>query len=523
MLATALGAPQSVAAPGPSSNPAGKPVAPTAPTLVLKGHTKGVFHVTFSHDGKRLATSSKDHTVRIWEAATGKELLVCKGHTSDVYSAAFSPDGTLLASAGEDHMVRIFDTATAKELRCLVGHTSDVYNVAFSPDGKVLASCSHDLSVRLWDPQTGKPIHKPLTGHTDRVLTVGFSPDGKRLVSSCATTGGSSDHGGEVRIWDVDNGQEIFSLPARNQGIVAVAFSPDGQRLAGACLKQTVKVWEVATGQEALLLPGHTQEVYHVAFRPDGRWLASCGGKWNENKAGEVKVWDLVTGGTLASLGGYKTTIWSLAFSPDGLRLATATGKWNQDEPGEVWIWDLAGLVVPEPRPAVLTSAQLEALWADLNDTDAPRAYRAVWTLSRVPEQSVPFLQRLAKAPIGHSIHERIPGLIRELDAEEYEVREKASAELEKMGQAAHPALRKAQQAGSPEVRRRATYLLERKAEAPPLSPEELRALRIIEVMRKVGTPETKPVLECLAAGSPHAPVTQMANAALEALAKRKN
>jgi hypothetical protein len=287
-------------------------------------------------------------------------------------------------------------------------------------------------------------------------------------------------------------------------------------------LKQTVKVWELATGQESLLLSGHTQEVYHVAFRPDGRWLASCGGKWNENKAGEVKVWDLLSGEALASLGGYKTTIWSLGFSPDGMRLATATGKWNQDEPGEVWVWDLCRLVVPDPPATPLTAEDLEALWADLNGKDATRAYRATWALSRVPEQTLPFLQRHAKAPIGHSVHERIPNLIRDLDSEEYEVREKASSELEKMGQAAHPALRKALETDSLEVRRRASYLLERKAEAPPLSPEELRAMRIIEVLQKIGTPQTRPLLERLAAGSPLAPVTQMANAALETLAKRK-
>jgi hypothetical protein len=115
----------------------------------------------------------------------------------------------------------------------------------------------------------------------------------------------------------------------------------------------------------------------------------------------------------------------------------------------------------------------------------------------------VPYLQRLAQAPIGHSVHERIPGLVRDLDAEEYAVREKASAELVKMGQAAHPALRKALESESPEVRRRAANLLEQKGEAPPLSPEELRAMRIVEVMQKIGTPATRPALVRLAAGSP--------------------
>src|SRR5262249_41859191 len=76
---------------------------PGDPVLTLKGHTGGVFHVTYSADGKTLATSSKDHTVRLWDAATGKERFVLAGHKQVVYSSAFSPDGKYLASASGDH------------------------------------------------------------------------------------------------------------------------------------------------------------------------------------------------------------------------------------------------------------------------------------------------------------------------------------------------------------------------------------------------------------------------------------
>jgi WD40 repeat protein len=488
--------------------------------FTLKGHRRGIFNVAFRPDGKLLATASKDHTIKLWDAETGREIRTLQGHTSDVYSLAFSPDGKLLATASEDHGIKLWDPDTGKEVRALTGHGNDVYNVTFSPDGKRLASCGQDRTARLWDVATGKLLHT-LSGHTDRVVTVAFSPDGKRLASACGT-GGSGEAGGEVKVWDVETGQELFSLGTGHAGVITVKFSPDGRRLAGATLRQTVRVWEVATGQEALALTGHSLDVYNVAFSPDGRRLASCSGKWNLDQAGEIKVWDLAKGKELLSLSGqHAGPIWSLAFSPDGVRLATASGKWNKEEPGEVKLWDLSHLPKPMP-PAPLTAKEVEALWSDLAGADAPRAYRAVWALSAAPREAVPFLLEHAKAPEGALSQERLAKLIADLDDNRYAVREKASAELEKLGRAAHPALRKALDSPSAEVRRRSEELLEKKGDGPPpLSAEEVQALRAIEVLQHIGTAEVRPVLRKWAKEAPKSLVGQEAAATLELLSRR--
>jgi WD40 repeat protein len=115
--------------------------------------------VLFSSVGQRLAAGSNDHTVKIWDSMTGKELFALKGHAGLVCSVAFSPDGQRLASAS-GRQVMIWDTATGKELFALNGHAGDVRSVAFSPDGKCLASANEDGSIHLWEtrvsPETTK-------------------------------------------------------------------------------------------------------------------------------------------------------------------------------------------------------------------------------------------------------------------------------------------------------------------------------------------------------------------------------
>jgi WD40 repeat protein len=112
-----------------------------------------------------------------------------------VLGVAFSPDGKLLATTSADQTLRLWDTATGKPHgERLTGHTDTVNRVAFSPDGALLATASSDRTLRLWDTATGKPHGPPLTGHADRVIGVAFSPDGSRLATS------GTD--GTVRLWN---------------------------------------------------------------------------------------------------------------------------------------------------------------------------------------------------------------------------------------------------------------------------------------------------------------------------------
>ncbi len=148
------------------------------PTKPLTGHTGEVFCVTFSRDGRRLASASLDRTVRVWDVEKGDCQAILRGHTDDVFTAAFDPSGTLLATAGRDRSVWLWDLARGEEVARLPGHTSYIWSLAFSPDGATLASGSGDSTVRLWDTA---PLR---TRYQARHEAEALRPAAERLVES---------------------------------------------------------------------------------------------------------------------------------------------------------------------------------------------------------------------------------------------------------------------------------------------------------------------------------------------------
>ena len=186
----------------------------------LKGHTGSVLSVAWSPDGKRLATASDDKTAKVWDAASGQELLTLKGHTNIVDSVAWSPDGKRLATASWDGTAKVWDAASGQELFTLKGHTSSVHSVAWSPDGKRLATTGTDQTAKVWDAASGQEL-LTLKGHYGIVASVAWSPDGKQLATA------SWDK--TAIVWDAASGKELLTLRGHTGNVLERGLEPGRQ------------------------------------------------------------------------------------------------------------------------------------------------------------------------------------------------------------------------------------------------------------------------------------------------------
>jgi WD40 repeat protein len=250
-------------------------------------HVDRVNCVAFSPDGRRIASSSFDLTILVWDAVTGDVVAgPSKGHTSIIVSVSFSPDGKRIASSSWDHTIRVWDARTGGLLiGPLTGHTDFVTTVTFSGDGHRLVSGSHDETVRAWSSRSGRPIHE-LEKHTNSVEFVAFVSNGERIVSA--------DNLGDVCVWEVDTGTLVSGPSNRHaEGTLALVFtsgntgfcavSPDGNWIAGrkASNWTTVEVWDSMTGRCVATFSGHTDNVVSVSFSSDSKWILSVSNDTN--------------------------------------------------------------------------------------------------------------------------------------------------------------------------------------------------------------------------------------------------
>lgn len=284
--------------------------APRKPSVVpaFEGHTEAVNCLVLSADGRLALSGGQDHTVRLWDAASGKLLQTLAGHTAAVRGVALSPDGKQALSCGDDRTIRHWELSTGKELGRLSGHLDRVRAVVFSPDGKRALSGGQDRQFRLWDLAKREPllVVAPFRG---AIHCVAFSPDGKQGV--CGGVDGSL-----VAI-DLESAAEVQTWPAAHRrGVSCVVFSPDGKWIASGGEDRVVRLWDAATGQPIRNLSGHVTAPLTLQFSSDGKRLYSAAGQ-TEGEDRFLRVWDAATGRVLAARGG-NGSVWCIAFAPEG-------------------------------------------------------------------------------------------------------------------------------------------------------------------------------------------------------------
>jgi WD40 repeat protein len=273
--------------------------------------------VAWSPDGRTLATGSPDHTVILWDAATGIPRATLAGHIRAVVALAWSPDGKLLATSDESESTLLWDPATGRRRARLAGsvHPIDIegWKVRASVgwvDPQTLATHVGERVVMLWNVATAMMTRTFWLSEAPEAAV--WSPDRGSLTFLDYSSG---------HFWDTPSGLRRTTLPSDGQLIDLLAWSPDGNTLAIA-IRSEITLWDVATGRRRATLVGHPNPITTLAWSPDSRTLASGDG-FND---GHVFLWDAAAGRLRARLEGHLTDIAALAWSPDGTMLASCDG-----------------------------------------------------------------------------------------------------------------------------------------------------------------------------------------------------
>jgi WD40 repeat protein len=479
----------------------------------------------FSSDGQEVITLQTGTLTR-WTARTGKmaQQFALAGGT--IVGAALSPDRKLLALARDDTPVCVLDVQRGSERT----RTQFTYRreaaLAFTPDAGRLVGLGADETntIRIWDGRSGKELTTFKTEGKDMLFSLAISRDGRTLY----TTGQEEK---QLHRWESCSGQQRGKVPLpdprprpnwqngghviiwRGGGIgrveqgaarLTMALSADN-RLVAVCRGELLLVSDLRTEKVMHVLMGGDQSFTCVAFSADGRLLAAGA----EDRL--VRIWDVRTGKLRATLAGHRAGILHVDFSRAGDRLLSTSSD------DTVLIWDVAeGLRLPQPAAKPAGDRTLEALWIDLASEDAAVADKALRALGERPAQAVAFLSRNLRPALPVE-QDRLTKLIAQLDNNEPANRDQAAAQLSEIGEQAIPALRKASEAPSLEVRKRAQRLLERLDRGVVTGPGA-RPVRAIELLERIASSEARKLLTALAAGAAQARLTREAQAALKRL-----
>jgi WD40 repeat protein len=333
------------------------------PTALCDGHRPGVWGITFSPDGTRLASTGEDRVARLWNSTTGALTATCRGHTSKVLGVAFSPDGKRLVTTSADGTVRQWDSATGREVEPPYDrHSGEVAAAVYSPDGQWVASSGTDRTVRVWRA-TGRQDMAVLHGHTGTVTRLAFAPDGRRLASLSVETETGWPGDGAVRVWEVDPQATLPVLHGHSSYVYPVAFSPDGRWIASGSWDGTVRLWDAATGEACATLP-HPGIVRSLAYGPDGRWLVT-GGDGDDR----LRIWDTATARVLKELPGPGPSVRYVVVSPDGARVA-ASAYYDEQIKNQMIICDLTSGERLFSAPGIPLGYSPDGRWLATRDAD---------------------------------------------------------------------------------------------------------------------------------------------------------
>jgi WD40 repeat protein len=510
------------------------------------GESEHVSAAALSPDGRLLASCNWDGAIRLYDPATGRLLrsLDQPDPRSSRMSLAFTPDGQRLIYAGEGYfheknwkegIIQVWDVLAGRIVRqfSIPKGSHLPFGLLLPRDGKEVGVIGFRGGVFFYDWKSGKRTSSVTVKDVQRAV---LAPDGRTLAITKLDIDDNGGMGvlvgrlrggdnGRLELWDRVAGRRIRTLRNLRRGergnapeIEGMAFAPNGRTLATLDGEGWLTLWEVISGKVIWERQGFGGRGgygnWQVAFSPDGRMLVT-----GVNQ-GLIRWLDAATGQEIRRVDGHDgNEVSGMTFSANGRWLVSWDHSW--DGRGNALVWDMKRLVPMGPAQAAPVAAQLPTLWKELGSDRADRAYQAQSRLLVTdPAQTVSML-RTQLQPVPRPDPERLKQLLVDLDNNEFAVRERATAELTKLGDTAEPALRRLlEQRPSLEVRKRVENLLE-KVENWRADPTILRKVRAVAVLEYLDTVESRRLLELLAAGAPGARLTEEARDALARLARK--
>ncbi len=321
-------------------------------TPMLVGHTGAVMAVSYSPDGRRIATGSDDGTVRLWDATTCAEIhrldelaldadrpeeRALAPELREVDCVAFSPDGKVLASGSKRGRITLWDLETGRRIAHRSAHREDVLSIAFSPDGKQLASGGQNQTVCTWNAVDLTPIHE-FTQPKGKVRAIAYTPDGRFLMAG--------DENRTLSVWETASGKPLEGASIHAEKFLALSIRADGKQVAAAGRREKVATFDLVDGRLQLaeeFPTGDAEWIQALAYSPSGDLMATGGKDW---------IVRVITSRNQPprKLKGHRGRIWSVSWSPDGRRLASAS------DDKTVRIWKISGSERPFPDRKALTS-----------------------------------------------------------------------------------------------------------------------------------------------------------------------